>query len=324
MFFSKTAIVSFGLLATSQLVAGHAAIIGATGDQGGQGSAIGVDPNTPRDGTRRNPFQQDATRFKNAQADVCGETLGGGDNDVQAGTAQVMQLNGGTLPQVSAGGQIMMTLHQVNGDGAGPYKCMIDATGTGTQWTPIQVTQNVAGNARGRNNDQQMQDLPLAAAIPAGQQCTGTVAGQSNVCMVRCENPARAGPFGGCVPVQMANAAVAPAAAAPAGTAGTAPAANAAAPAVPAANANAGAVPAANAAAPAVPAANANAGAIPAANAGTVPVANAGAVPVANAAAPVGAATQKRHPKQLSPSGPILTDDDQEEEVFKRYVVTDN
>lgn len=41
MFFSKTAIVSFGLLATSQLVAGHAAIIGATGDQGGQGSAIG-------------------------------------------------------------------------------------------------------------------------------------------------------------------------------------------------------------------------------------------------------------------------------------------
>jgi hypothetical protein len=23
--------------------------------------------------------------------------------------------------------------------------------------------------------------------------------------MVRCENPARAGPFGGCVPVQMAN-----------------------------------------------------------------------------------------------------------------------
>lgn len=120
-----------------------------------------------------------------------------------------MQLNGGTLPQVSAGGEISMTLHQVNGDGAGPYKCMIDATGTGTQWTPIQVTQNIDGNARGRNNDQQMQDLPLRAAIPANQQCTGTVAGQSNVCMVRCENPARAGPFGGCVPVQMAGAAAA-------------------------------------------------------------------------------------------------------------------
>lgn len=54
-----------------------------------------------------------------------------------------------------------------------------------------------------------MQDLPLTAAIPAGQTCTGTVAGQANVCMVRCENPARAGPFGGCVPVQMAAAAAA-------------------------------------------------------------------------------------------------------------------
>lgn len=322
MFFSKTAIVSFGLLATSQLVAGHAAIIGATGDQGGQGSAIGVDPNTPRDGTRRNPFQQDSTRFKNAQADTCGETLGGGDNDVQAGTAQVMQLNGGTLPQVSAGGEISMTLHQVNGDGAGPYKCMIDATGTGTQWTPIQVTQNIDGNARGRNNDQQMQDLPLRAAIPANQQCTGTVAGQSNVCMVRCENPARAGPFGGCVPVQMAGAA----AATPAGNAAAAPAANANAGVAPAANANAGVAPAANANTGVAPAANANAGVAPAANAntGVAPAANAAAAPVANAGVNTGAAVQKRHPKQLSPNGPILTDDDQEEEVYKRYVVSDN
>jgi hypothetical protein len=166
-----------------------------------------VDPATPRDGTRRNPFQQDATRFKGDAAATCGETLGGGDNDIEAGTAAVMQQNGATLPQVSAGGQVMMTLHQVNGDGAGPYTCMIDATGTGTNWQPMQVTQNIDGNARGRNNDQQMQDLPLTAAVPADMACTGTVAGQSNVCMVRCENPARAGPFGGCVPVQMAGAA---------------------------------------------------------------------------------------------------------------------
>ena len=41
MYFSKSTIISFGLLATSKLVAGHAAITGATGDQGGAGSAIG-------------------------------------------------------------------------------------------------------------------------------------------------------------------------------------------------------------------------------------------------------------------------------------------
>lgn len=39
----------------------------------------------------------------------------------------------------------MMTLHQVNGDGAGPYECMIDSTGTGTQWTSMAVTTNVPG-----------------------------------------------------------------------------------------------------------------------------------------------------------------------------------
>ena len=33
------------------------------------------------------------------------------------------------------------------------------------------------------------------------QTCTGNVAGQQGVCMVRCQNPQ--GPFGGCVPVQM-------------------------------------------------------------------------------------------------------------------------
>lgn len=48
---------------------------------------------------------------------------------------------------------------------------------------------------------------PLTAQVPANQACTGTVAGQDNVCMVRCQNPALAGPFGGVVPVQLAQGA---------------------------------------------------------------------------------------------------------------------
>ena len=71
-----------------------------------------------------------------------------------------------------------MTVHQVNGDGAGPYECMIDATGQGTNWQPIEVTQQVPGN-NGRSNARAT-DIPLKAAIPAGMQCTGTVAGQDN------------------------------------------------------------------------------------------------------------------------------------------------
>lgn len=55
------------------------------------------------------------------------------------------------MPQISQGGMVMMTLHQVNGDGAGPYDCMIDSTGTGTQWVNMQVATNVPGeNSRSR------------------------------------------------------------------------------------------------------------------------------------------------------------------------------
>jgi len=213
MFFS-TSSIALALLAASQLVAGHGAIVKAVGDAGGAGSAIGVDPATPRDGTKRNPFQQDSTRFKGDNAATCGQTLGGGENDITAGTKAVMANNGNTLPQVSPGGSIMMTLHQVNGDGAGPYSCQINADGTGGDWTDINVTTQVAGK-NSRSNAKAV-DLPLKAAIPAGQTCTGTVAGQNNVCMVKCMNAARAGPFGGCVPVQMAQGGAAPAAAAPA------------------------------------------------------------------------------------------------------------
>lgn len=54
--------------------------------------------------------------------------------------------------------------------------------------------------------DTQASDQPMVAEIPANQACTGTVAGQQNVCMVRCQNDANAGPFGGVVPVQLAGA----------------------------------------------------------------------------------------------------------------------
>ena len=67
------------------------------------------------------------------------------------------------------------------------------------------------------------EDYPFAATIPAGTTCTGTVGGQSNVCLVKIVNPSGAGPFGGVVAIQMAGAG--------SGTSGAAPAAVSAAPA---------------------------------------------------------------------------------------------
>ncbi|KAI3391144.1 hypothetical protein diail_7911 [Diaporthe ilicicola] len=102
--------------------------------------ALGIDSATPRDGTRRNPFQQDSTRFKGAAAD--------------------------------------------------------------TTWSDIKVTDMPPGD-NSRSRDTQTSDQALTAAIPVNQACSGTVAGQENVCLVRCMNDANAGPFGGVVPVQM-------------------------------------------------------------------------------------------------------------------------
>jgi hypothetical protein len=53
---------------------------------------------------------------------------------------------GATLPQVSVSGQVKMTVHQVNADGAGPFTCSVDPTAQGTSFQTMQVTTNVAGN----------------------------------------------------------------------------------------------------------------------------------------------------------------------------------
>ncbi|KAI0134999.1 hypothetical protein F4814DRAFT_443826 [Daldinia grandis] len=201
---SFKALATLCVMVVAQLAAGHAVITEATGDAGGTGMALGVDTSTPRDGTRRRPFQQDSTRFRGDQADTVGETIGAGNNDIEQGTQAVMDETDDQLPQVTAGGQLKMTLHQVNADGAGPFQCMINDDGTGEDWEDIEVTQSPPGDDS-RDRDGNETDFPLVAAIPQDQECTGTVAGQDNACLVRCQNGARAGPFGGVVPVQMSN-----------------------------------------------------------------------------------------------------------------------
>ncbi|KAL2016152.1 hypothetical protein VTK56DRAFT_4120 [Thermocarpiscus australiensis] len=62
-----------------------------------------VDITTPRDGTRRNHFQQDSTRFRGNAAETFGEILAAGDNQLKAGTRAIMAETGDQLPQVSSG-----------------------------------------------------------------------------------------------------------------------------------------------------------------------------------------------------------------------------
>jgi hypothetical protein len=68
-------------------------------------------------------------------------------NKIQAGTMAVMALSGTQLPQVSPNGSVSGTLHIVTSDGAGPYKALIDTTGTGnfTNAKTMEVLTQVPG-----------------------------------------------------------------------------------------------------------------------------------------------------------------------------------
>ena len=140
----------------------------------------------------------------------------------------VMAASGSTLPQVNQGGSLTGTVHIVTTDGAGPYTAIVDPTGTGqfSQGTQADVTTQVPGTRGNIAAPSQRrfiprmlvkmgiikraanvnEDYPIAIAMPSGMSCSGTVAGQSNVCLVKIANPSGAGPFGGVIAMQMASA----------------------------------------------------------------------------------------------------------------------
>jgi hypothetical protein len=104
------------------------------------------------------------------------------------------------LPTTSDDGTISMTFHQVNQDGAGPLTAMIDATSGGTDPAAFQkatVTQDVPGIGIGGLSAAAVKDFPVKVQMPAGMTCSGSAGGADNVCIVRMQNAALAGPFGG-------------------------------------------------------------------------------------------------------------------------------
>lgn len=167
-------------------------------------------------------------RSKAAATDGLGKTTGGGANKI-AMVAGVMAQSGDTLPQVTDGGSLSGTIHIVTTDGAGPYTAIVDPTGTGAFSTGTQatITQQVPGTRGNIAAPKQRslvartlvsmgivkrasnvnEDFPISMTIPAGMTCTGTMGGQSGVCLVKIVNPSGAGPFGGVVPFQVVGAA---------------------------------------------------------------------------------------------------------------------
>jgi hypothetical protein len=223
--FSKLFILA---LAASPLVAAHGKIAVMTGDAGGNTTGLGIQGGViPGAGTNKQT-EVDTTVFnsKNAMTDGLGKTKAGANT--LAGMSAVMAQSGTTLAQVSDGGSISGTMHIVTTDGAGPYTAVLDTTGTGafSTGTKLAVTQQVPGTNGNIAAPKQRrfitralvnlgivkrasnvnEDYPFAATVPAGTKCTGTVGGQSGVCLVKIVNPSGAGPFGGVMAMQMAGA----------------------------------------------------------------------------------------------------------------------
>ena len=113
------------------------------------------------------------------------------------------------LPTCSDNGVVAMTYHQVNQDGAGPLTAMVDPTSGGTDaaaFVPAKMIADVPGKILGLSGTTTT-DFAISAQMPAGMVCSGTVAGQTGVCVMRLNNGALAGPFGGSVAfTQSANA----------------------------------------------------------------------------------------------------------------------
>lgn len=81
------------------------------------GRGMGIDVNTPRDGTTRQPFQRDSAimreREVGGRASACGRNLQSGKIDVDAEIQRSLREG---IARVRAGGVITMSMHQVNGD----------------------------------------------------------------------------------------------------------------------------------------------------------------------------------------------------------------
>lgn len=200
---------SFNILLSSSLFAltqAHSVILGAQGlDSSPNSVGFQVDPEIARNCITINPCQQDATIIRDAEitaniVNQCGRTELSGNIDVGENTENAISAK--QVTQVEAGGELTVTIHQVNADGAGPYVCDLDeSSNTNTNIQNLTVTNNVPGT----NGLSQVktQAFNITVKMPDDLNCFGASTG--NICTVRCRNNALAGPFGGCFAVQQAD-----------------------------------------------------------------------------------------------------------------------
>ncbi|KAG9100542.1 hypothetical protein FS749_014619 [Ceratobasidium sp. UAMH 11750] len=192
----KPLIAGISLLATQvQLARSHAVIIDVAGDNGVHGAGFGMVSSVPRDGTDEQPFQLDTSVFKNLVDDPCGSTLAGGSVNIASSLAASEKAGRGRLPALTDDLVTSITLHQVNGDGGGPFTAMFNTDGTGLTWENATVITQAPGE-NGLLLGGPFNSL-FEAQLPRGTRCKGGA--NKNACLIRVSNGGAAdgaGPFG--------------------------------------------------------------------------------------------------------------------------------
>jgi len=218
-------------LTAASLVSAHGKIAVVTGNLGGNGTALGIKGAVVAGAGPNYLTETDTTVFWSKSIttdDDIGYTEDGNGNNQLTDLAQAMTLSGSTLPQVSSGGSVNGTYHIVTTDGAGPIEALVDESATG-KWSTAKsasVTTQVPGTdgniaaptKRGlvmrtlvklglvaKRAENVNEDYPFAVEIPSGTSCTGTINGESGLCLVKISNNNANGPFGGVFAVQMSN-----------------------------------------------------------------------------------------------------------------------
>ncbi|KAK6536348.1 hypothetical protein TWF281_000588 [Arthrobotrys megalospora] len=107
------------------------------------------------------------------------------------------------IPKVTAGGSLSVMNYQINLDGAGPFKCKIDYRAAADSWSRnLVVTKNCPGDDKSLFWPGIQKECWFTINMPQDLNCQGESGTVKDLCIVRCENNAENGPFGGCIPVQ--------------------------------------------------------------------------------------------------------------------------
>ncbi|KAI9140809.1 hypothetical protein BKA69DRAFT_1038989 [Paraphysoderma sedebokerense] len=182
----------------------HGVLLAAHGENGLETPGLGVSMQfSARTGTGRD-FQKDSSIIRadevaEGKASSCGRTKGAGKNEIKTLAAKVRSAAASEgYASVTGGKTMKLTMYQVNGDGAGPYTCQLSTSLEGNFNQQLTIVRNAPGQ-EGDNDATEMSNLTLEVKIPTGVAC-------ADACLIRCMNPADAGPFGGCVPIQVMSA----------------------------------------------------------------------------------------------------------------------